>query len=96
MKIPRQIIIKGEKWKIRRKTGLKHEKKVVWGLCDYDTRVIWLERNLSPDQLMQTWLHEFNHACIMELHVELEDDLNEVLSDGLAYIYATTFKMELK
>lgn len=98
MTIPKHVWIKGEKWKVKWVKNLTEEGIECYGLADYDNRVISLDKDLKKDKkLMEyTFLHELNHAALHELHIDIPRELDETISDGLAFIYHQLFDIKMK
>jgi hypothetical protein len=97
MKIPKSLNIKGEKWKIKFKRKLINDKgEDCYGLTLYEERTIYLEKSLEGDLLNEVFMHEFFHASLRELHIEIDPDLNETICDGLGYITNKLFDWTLK
>lgn len=70
MKIPKSFVIKGHKWKVVIKAGLKHEDgDECLGLADPDVRTIYLEKSLDENQMELTFWHEYGHALLSEAGV---------------------------
>ena len=87
MKLPKSFTIKGEEWSV----GTAGEIEGAWGEADTDTRTIIMDSALKGRKLKEILLHEFIHACLHELHVDLEDGVEEVLADGLAKCLLDSF-----
>lgn len=60
-KIPNQITILGRKVKIKIGKNLYYNGENCLGLCDYDAKVIYLEKNQSPQMMSDTLCHEATH-----------------------------------
>ncbi len=91
MRIPKKIRIKGELWKIKWKSDLKHNGELVYGLSDFDTRTITLNRDMPRDLYLHSFIHEVTHATLYELHVEVNIELEEVTADGIGYVFSKVF-----
>lgn len=89
MKTPNFVIIKGEKWRISwRKKLIGEKNEELWGDCDYEKRIIRLSKAQPDNMKLSTLIHELTHAGLHELHVDISSDLNEVICDGLGYIFS--------
>ena len=96
MRIPREILIQGQLWKIFFRKNLKYKGKIVDGLADFEKREIFIRKGLPKALKIHTFLHEFNHAAIYELKIILGRRLEEKLVDGLGLIYENTFDFKMK
>lgn len=99
MRIPKHIMIKGEKWVTKYKWNLKNDKgDLLDGMCCLDTRTIFLDRSLPKEERPQVYLHEIIHALLYELHMHLivNDDTNELLSENLSQFIMKHFSLRLK
>jgi len=63
-KIPKKVVILGETYKVKFLTGLKDNEKVVGGLCDFHSQIIYLNPDASDTQLFVTFLHECCHVFL--------------------------------
>jgi hypothetical protein len=67
MNLPKSIIIKGEKWKIQYIYKLKDSAgNELDGLTEFPNREIKLNCDQDPRSFLNTFLHEYFHACVME------------------------------
>lgn len=88
--------IKGEKWKIRQKFSLKDEKgDLCFGLCDYNSKTIYLEQDQSRGEMLDTLVHETLHAIIHELEMDL-GPLDEPLVRGITKELLRNFTIKPK
>ncbi len=100
-RIPKRFTLKGKDWTVEFEKDLKHDDGTFCdGLCDLDTRTIWLEKALDKDKRIATFLHEISHAMIHETHIRpgarFSDSLECVLCDGWADLMQTLFKLKWK
>lgn len=102
MKIKKQFEIKGNPWSVDYKWNLKDSTgEVVDGLTLQETREILLRRELVLSEKEITFMHEFLHASLMELHLTgpsgvLPSEVEEILCAGLAEILLNTFDLKWK
>jgi hypothetical protein len=74
--LPRNIIVKGKKYKIVREKNMKNEfGEELDGTCDKETHTIALNSALKGGDIKSTFLHECLHAVVKECN------LNELLTD---------------
>lgn len=59
VKLPRYITIAGKRWKIRRWLAGSTDE---CGLCDWDSLIIYIAPHLEGEELIDTIIHELNHA----------------------------------
>lgn len=100
MEIPKSINIYGKKYKVKIKKGLKDDEgNSLSGLCQYDEAIISLDKDLTGDELMQTFLHECGHAVHDRMGIDqtgIPDDVKEILVDSMATFLVERFNMRLK
>lgn len=62
-------------------------KKRTWGLCCWDDRTIYVRRDLSYRNVLDTLIHEMRHAQhpVMFEAAEWIDTTSTELADGLIY-----------
>jgi len=105
MKLPKSLMIKGERWLVVRKTREEILKAENWGLaegealngfCDFENRVICISTDIIGLELAQTYIHEFAHAVLHELHITLDRALEEAIVDGLASELVKKFEIKPK
>lgn len=96
MRIPKKFKINGNEWRVRHYKRLSLDGDACDGLCESDTKTIKLVRGMSPEQETLTFLHEFIHASLRELHFTYGDSipatLEEIICDGLATIFLANFE----
>jgi hypothetical protein len=97
MKLPKSITIKGSKYKIKiQKDELidPTDGKPCRGLTLFDEKVIFLERSDIPE-MFQTLTHEIIHIIINEIHVSLDEELEETLCEGISTEFLKVFKISV-
>ena len=78
MKIPRHILIKGTKYKIKKNFDFKD--KEMLGLCDKQNKIIYLSKHQTDKELRNTFIHELLHALLQETALDASlDQLEEPL-----------------
>lgn len=60
MKLPKTMVINGERWRVVRKPLWKQN---LMGQCCRDKRLIEVCSSLTGTELADTFLHEVMHAC---------------------------------
>jgi hypothetical protein len=93
MRIPRTVSILGRTIKIKVGKNLCYQGEPVLGLCDYDNRVIYLEKNQSQRQLYDTYVHEATHYFLTLC------GMDQRMSEGEVEMYCqlmTAFVNDLK
>jgi Zn-dependent peptidase ImmA (M78 family) len=101
MKIPKKIKIKGKTWRIRLVPSIIEDDEECQGLCNFDDRLILINKKLSEAQTKFVLFHEVFHALLHEAHVprnvRFSEALEEVICDSFADLLTSTFKnTELK
>jgi Zn-dependent peptidase ImmA (M78 family) len=92
-KVPSSVVILGRKVKVKQGNNLHYMGEPCLGLCDYDNKIIYLEKNQSPQMKHDTLIHEMTHF-FLEL-----TGLSQKLSDSENEIYCqliTAFHNDLK
>lgn len=94
MRIPRSILIKNKLWKIRQKTNLTDDYgNLVYGLCCYESKTLWIERAVGKKLKSQILLHEVLHGCFFELKAKLSFKEDERITQGLEEILLKSFRI---
>ena len=102
MRIPRQFLIKGKRWTVRRTKDLKDEnEEPCSGLTDVTNRVIELDKSLTGDDLEWVFWHEYGHAFLYEAGVTgntggLSDLAEEIVCDNFADVMTTDKTVKFK
>jgi hypothetical protein len=63
MKLPRSVVINGQRWRVVRKPLHKRERGLM-GQCCRSLLEIQLDTTLTGTDLIDTFLHEVLHACL--------------------------------
>jgi Zn-dependent peptidase ImmA (M78 family) len=64
-KFPSSITIMGRKLKIKQGSGLVYQGQQVLGLCDYDKKMIYIEKNQTDESKFDTLIHECTHFFLI-------------------------------
>lgn len=97
MKIPKKITIKGKTWKVKILSKvIDDDGNLVYGLCDYTTRTISIEKGLRKKLESEVFLHEFFHACLHELEIPLSRKKDEDICEGLGALTNEAFSWTVK
>lgn len=83
-RVPRRVKLYGQTVRICFKKNLKHpDGEVVYGYCDFDKNVIYLDSGMEKTMEIATYYHELVHMILFKLnHVTLSR--NENFVDGLS------------
>jgi Zn-dependent peptidase ImmA (M78 family) len=81
-KIPNSIVILGRRLKIKEGVNLVYMGEHCLGLCDYESKTIYLEKNQSMQSKKEVLLHECAHY-LLEL-----SGISQTLSNSENEIYA--------
>jgi DNA-dependent RNA polymerase auxiliary subunit epsilon len=84
-RFPSSIMILGRKYKIKQGKGLTFQNMAVLGLCDNNTRTIYLEKDQDEHIKKETLLHECVHALLFITGID------QKLSDGENEVYCQLF-----
>lgn len=87
--IPAKFEVKGREWKVELIENLMHEQLGPCnGLCWPGYRLIQIEKNLSMEERLKTFIHELGHAIIKECHLDeagcLDQRIEEIICSGFA------------
>jgi Zn-dependent peptidase ImmA (M78 family) len=79
-KFPSSITIMGRKLKIKQGSGLIYQGQQVLGLCDYDKKMIYIEKNQTDESKVDTLIHEATHYFLIlaGLDQRLSESENEI------------------
>jgi Zn-dependent peptidase ImmA (M78 family) len=79
-KFPAHIKILGRKIKIKQGIGLVYKEQPCLGLCDYDNKIIYLEKDQSEQSKVETLVHEATHFFLelTGISQKLDEDSNEM------------------
>lgn len=64
-KFPTTLTIMGRKLKVKQGTGLVYQGQQVLGLCDYDKKMIYIEKAQSDESKIDTLIHEATHFFLI-------------------------------
>lgn len=92
--IPEQFELFHRTWKVRKLT--RKQEASYRGLCDPNHGIIYLQRDLHPDELLQTFFHELGHALMFSLEYEFEtDEEEEAFVDSVGGLLAQFMKSQV-
>lgn len=98
MRIPKTILVSGHEWTVEYKWNLRYDNQKCDGLCCHETRTIYLDRSLTKQNKITTFLHEYIHAVIAELNIKrksLPMELEELIVEALSQELVGAFKLRL-
>lgn len=81
---PRSIDIEGNKWTIKFKRKIIHEKSECDGLCDSTTKTIYIRIKKDYSDMFRVLIHEVLHAIEFENKHDIPHKHIEQLDSGLA------------
>lgn len=84
-KFPSYVMLAGRKYKIKQGKGLVYHGQPCLGLCDNQSRIIYIEKDQTDISKRETLLHECVHA-FMNL-----TGIDQKLGEGEAEIYCQLF-----
>ena len=92
MKIPRFRKLKLSTWRYKEIVNLKddHGNKC-FGLCDFESKTIYIEKRQGRKQKQDSYLHENLHAIFCEIEVGLSFDREEEVVSELCAILQHLF-----
>jgi Zn-dependent peptidase ImmA (M78 family) len=79
-KLPSKVVILGRTVRIKQGNNLHFLGEPCLGLCDYDAKTIYLEKNQSPEMKHDTLVHEMGHFFLelSGISQKLSDSENEI------------------
>lgn len=99
MKIRKEFYIKGKLWSVEYRWGLRAKEKCS-GLCDFENRIIYLERSDSKEEKWSTFIHEITHAALYEAHINpssgLSTESEEIVCDAMEDLLTSLFTFRWK
>lgn len=72
-KVPRSVRIKGRKWAVKVGHNLHLDGEKVLGVCDFEARIILLEKDQDDHSMRESFLHEYMHALWHTSGIHAED-----------------------
>jgi Zn-dependent peptidase ImmA (M78 family) len=89
-KFPKAITILGRKIKIKQGANLVYMGQACLGLCNYDEKVIYLEKNQSDEMKYDTLVHECTHFMLelTGISQKLNDSENEIFCQLFTALYS--------
>lgn len=96
-KIPTSITIMGRKIKIKQGVNLVYKNEPCLGLCDYDGKVIYLEKGQEYQSKVETLVHEATHFFLelTGISQKLDEDTNEMYCQLITALFVD-LKKDLK
>ena len=82
---PKTLLVRGRRWKRRDPPDIPEvhqETPALLGLCDYDTRTLYMPGTPRTEDELDTVIHEIIHACT-ELDEQAVSETAETLSGYL-------------
>ena len=84
-KIPKKLTVKGQTWQVSYKWNLHHEDGTRCdGLCDFQNRVIYLDRGATKESKRLAFLHELCHSIIHEAHADVDPVTEEIIVESIS------------
>lgn len=74
MKIPKEVNICGQTFKIIYKKNLQQDGQDLLGLCDVNSCAIYLKTGLTEQKKKEVFLHECIHAIAENLNLNLNEN----------------------
>lgn len=97
MKLPKKKKINGKVWRITQvEQPVGEDGEIAWGVCDYNTRTIFIKSRLAKEDKLATYLHEILHASFHEIGLELGYHKDEKTVQQLESIISKLFKLTPK
>lgn len=88
-KFPTSIVILGRKVKIKQGRGLQYMGHPCLGLCNYDEKIIYLEKEQPQEMKYDTILHEIYHFYLelTGFSQKMSDSENEIACQMFTALY---------
>jgi Zn-dependent peptidase ImmA (M78 family) len=95
--LPKKLSIKGNDWAIKKQTNVKDEDgNECLGLCVYDTKKILLEKGMTKSSELEVFFHEFLHALLHEIHLDIGRQADEMLVEAITQEVFKNFNVRIK
>ena len=88
MNIPNKVKIGAYDYKVVEMDKLEHEGNKLWGLCDREENVIYLQKGMKRKKEKEVFIHECLHAIEESYGLDLGEDKVNLL--GLAFMALIT------
>lgn len=99
MKLPKEFMLKGKRWKLIYKWGLS-ARTGNDGLCVFSDRSIILDRSLTGEYKIDVFLHELTHALLFEAHINpgtgVTPEVEEIICDAVSDAFMSIFDLKFK
>lgn len=101
MNLRKEFYVKGKEWRLEYRWSLKApDGERVRGLCDFDSRTIYLDRLVLKEEKWSVFLHELVHAILYEAHLHdgtgLELNTEEIICEAMTDALENLFTMRWK
>lgn len=96
MNIPKKIYIENHLWRVKKRRNLKYNNTKCYGLCDYETRTLFIDSSLNGFLLKEALVHEITHALMHELKLRISYNTDEKICDSVGRTIAKLFNLTMK
>jgi len=93
-----EIVVLGEAWQIKYVGTLIKSEQEICGLCDNESKIIWICSNQNHKEIVVTIFHELFHAFVRRSGIYngmLSFDMEEIICDQFGTIIAENFDFKL-
>lgn len=95
--IPRKRIVQGKEWKIKQKIDLTYDDGTpILGMCDMNTRTIWIKKNMPESSKLSVLCHELTHSVFYELEVKLSFNEEERVVEAVENMLFENFNLKVR
>ncbi len=97
MKIPKTLDIKGKEWTVQYKWGLRLGGELVSGYIDENKRIIWMRRELTEEEKVYPFWHEYMHAMLWESGIigQVGTGLSDLAEEIVCDLFADFMKYQV-
>jgi hypothetical protein len=88
---PKVLHVDDATYKIKFVKRIPHEEKRTLGLCDPDTKTIWIRISHSPRGMFRTFIHESLHAIEFEYDLKIKHKMIYSLERALEALVVDNF-----
>lgn len=82
---PTQVVLFGQRWDVKYVSPVDRDESLM-GAADICDRIIYLDRTMAPEAMLDTLIHEMAHAYFETSPITLDPDLEENLCKFVATV----------
>ena len=82
---PTTVVLFGQRWEVKYVSPVDRDESLM-GAADICERIIYLDRTMAPEAMLDTLIHEIAHAYFETSPITLDPDLEENLAKFVATV----------